>query len=481
MSITIPKDFTFLGDPPYKHQITAFQFGIQNHYRGLLLDLGLGKTKTSIDIARYRIQYSGVKRVLVVAPTGMLYRWQEEIKRFSEYTSVILHGTRSERLDRIKRKNKYTFFIINYEALKLFKKQLLSLKFDMIILDESSRYLKTPTSGRTEAAVAIADRARYKVLLTATLIPNSPLNVWPQFRVLDGGITFFNNYYRFKNYFFKTIEIGGWKKWILRKDRIKEFNSRIYSRCIKITKKEAVTLPREVYATISVDLSTSEMQAYKDLKEKILAELITKDGSGVVDVTNTLTKLIRLQQYTAGFIKTIQGKEKELKAPPKLLAIIDEIGTIVEANESVIVWCRFRKSIKMIKAALDKLKIPVITMSGEDTNAKKKYQKWREYQTNKDIHVFIGQIEAGGIGIELFKEDGDPKKFQHSITYEGVWNPDAHVQAGGRSHRQGQKSMVRHLTIVVKDTIDEYMHKARRSKQDIADLLMKQGVRKILE
>jgi SNF2 family DNA or RNA helicase len=495
----LPKDFKFI-TKPYPFQQEAFLFGVTIPNAGILLPPGAGKTKVAIDISRYRLQQNQVKRILIVCPATILYNWKNEIALHSEYKALVVAGGKETRLANIKNQ-KYSFFITNYEALFPLLRDLQILAkvktskgteilyidnldrklFDMVVFDESARYLKSPGSERTTASIVLADKAEHKLILTGTPIANKPLEIWPQFRALDGGKTFGNNFYRFRNYFFYSERNDPFHRFYLKKNLAKQLTNGIYSICIRKQKEEILPeLPEKVFTVTTIEPTNELLESYNTVKKHILGEIDTKQGNMAFNINNILTKMLRLQQITSGFI-TLNNKTTELRSTPKLDALSDEIATIVDADEAVIVWCRFLKSIDMISARLKTMGIPHITMSGADHNKKLRYDKWKSFQKSKDIPVFIGQVESGGIGIELFKIDGTSSKSQHMIFYENTWALDTREQAIERIHRIGQRSTCRYIDLVVEETIDEKILDTIRQNKQIADLILEEGVAKFLK
>jgi len=475
----LPIGFKTIGPKPYEYQKETIYYGITHENAGLLLQMGLGKTRCAIDIARYRMQFGDVKNVLVVVPTSILYNWQKEIEKFSEYNSIILHSEiRENRIELIKR-SKYIFNIINYEGLQPFIKELYDKEYDMIIFDESSRYIKNHATHRTRAAVALSDRAKHKLILTGTLIANTPLDLFSQFRVLDGGKTFGLNFWAFRNGLFVKVDTGKFSKFYLRADKREFITNSIYKSCIRKTKEECLPdLPNKIYHTIPILLDINGAQEYDSLQSRIISDIETEMGTKRFEINNILTKLLRLQQFTSGFIKDVDIKETKLTRTPKLDTILDEIDSIVDADEAVVVWCRFLFSIDMISEGLKKLKINYLTMSGRD---KDKYSKWKTYQQSKDIKVFIAQVQSGGIGIELFKEGSSASKTQHNIFYENTWSLDVREQAMGRIHRIGQRSVCRYVDIIIENTIDERILDTIKGNKQIAEEIYKRGIRGFLQ
>lgn len=473
--IKLPKGFKLVGYPFKDYQYKAFLFCIERHNSGLLLFLGSGKTRIAIDVARYRFQFQKAKKALIVCPVSVLYHWQEEIENYSEYDSVVLYGTKEERLEKLKEDKK--FYIINYEALRIFLPELIQLKPDIVIADESARYIKNAKTKRTIALTKIADRAKFKQIITATPIPNFPMEVWPQFRMLDGGETFSTNFFRFRNCFFRQERYSGWSKWILKKEKAGLFGRMIYSACIRVKREEAKKDKiLSEYKKLEIPLKGELKNTYNKVKEQTISDIETAQSMETLTVENILTRLLRLQQITSGFIKNKEGKEKKLKHTPKLDALLDNVESILEAEESVIIWCRFIFSITMIADELSKRNISYTTMYGKDTG-KKKYNKWRSFQKSKTINVFIGQIESGGVGIQLFKTSKQKDvKYQHMIFYENVWSLDTREQATGRIERTGQTAICRFMDLIVKDSIDERITKAIKQKKEVADLILEKGV-----
>jgi SNF2 family DNA or RNA helicase len=280
------------------------------------------------------------------------------------------------------------------------------------------------------------------------------------------------------------------KKYIVNPGRMKEMSDLIYKSCIRFTKDQpqiiedlekfygTTILTEHAYHVIKIKMNSDLQRIYNEIKQKIWAEIKTEEGKTQLTITCILTKLLRLQQVTSGFIAN--GKIFNLLQQPKLDAAIEEIESIVDAEESCIIWCRFRQSMNLISAALAKREIKHYYMSGDDS-PKEKEVKWRGFQSSLDTNVFVGQIKSGGIGIELFKIDGAINKSQHTIFYENEWTLEVREQAEGRIDRIGQKSLCRYVDIIVENTIDEILLNSIRDGQEIADKILRKGVGELLK
>lgn len=477
----LPNGLKLLSEPRGQYQTDTISYGVITKNPALLLCLGSGKTFCALNICRYRIKFNRVKKVMIICPSSITKKWEREVHKFTEHKCIILHDEiRQNRIDKIKYFNRSNikFGIINYEGLHPFYEELSKIKIDYIVADESARFIKNPHTQRSITSVWLGDTARYRCILTGTLIANKPLDIWTQYRFLDKGKTFGTNYYAWRGYFFRKLDFGQYKKWVIKKDKIGELNKRIYQNAIRFETKDIFKdLPEANSVLIELEMNKYLRKIYEKIKHKIRSEIETEGGITTLNIPHIFTKLIRLQQTTSGYIKDEFNKLENLKEFPKIDAIIEEIESIVEQYESVILWCRFRHTINLLSRRLKNTKH--IVMTGDD-NSTEKDKKWSKFQKSKTVNVFIGQIEAGGIGIELFKLNSDDE-YQHMIFVENTFVLDHREQAIGRSYgRIGQNSKVRIIDFIFKDTIDEKIYNTIVENKKLADEILKQGINEFL-
>lgn len=484
----LPKNLNPLYDPYGQFQIDTIGFGVIKPNAGLLLPVGKGKTYCAINICKWRIENSGVKKTLILCPVSVMEKWQDEIMKFSGDNSIIIHN--SSRNKRIKLLNTFNhsnikYGITNYEGLHPYFDHFQKINIDMMIADESSRYIKNIVSGqrdragrlkpvkRSNATVLLGDKAKYRLILTANLI-NKPNDIWTQFRFLDKGKTFGDNYWAWRNYYFSQEDLGFYKKWVLKEDKIQQLRDKIYSICIYFDKKDIESdVPEAIYQTIPITMDRSLRKVYEQIRLKVKSEIETEQGNTTLNIKHIFTKLIRCQQVTSGYIKDESGDIKDLKQKPKLKALLEEIETILDSEESAVVWCRFRYTIKLIENMLKKNKINYLVMHG---GTKNKGSVWKDFQKSKTINVFVGQVEAGGIGIELFKLNSNAD-YQHVLFMENVFGLDPRNQAIGRvEQRIGQTAKCRVVDFIVKDSIDEKIYNSIIKDEEVALSIMRDGI-----
>lgn len=177
---------------PYAHQYKAFEFactkfgilpGEFSSGVALLMEMGTGKTITSIGIVGALYQFGKIKRVLVVAPLSILGVWEEEFSRFADYpyTLTVLKGPSSKKAETLRSigRNGLQIVVVNYESAWRIEKDILAFDADLIIADEAHK-LKEARASQSKAMHHFGDKARYKLLLTGTVITNRELDVFSQ-------------------------------------------------------------------------------------------------------------------------------------------------------------------------------------------------------------------------------------------------------------------------------------------------------------
>ena len=135
---------------PYKHQRDAFAlacrlFGLDGKdafSQGVayLMEMGTGKTITSIAITGALYLSGRIRRVLVVAPLSIVGVWDEEFQKFADfdYTLAVLNGTGVKKADTLRhmRGASLQVAVVNYESAWRLEKEILAWRPDLVIADE---------------------------------------------------------------------------------------------------------------------------------------------------------------------------------------------------------------------------------------------------------------------------------------------------------------------------------------------------------
>lgn len=482
---------------PLKHQAEMIQ-RIPEDCFGLLWEMGLGKTWVSCWSIENDLAKNGfTKPYLVIAPPSVVENWPAEVSLHTiipEKNICLLRGSREKRIQMLQ-DSKNIVFIINYEGLLVLKDVLPKMHFRIIFADESHK-LKNPKAQTTKIACMLKADARY--ILSGTPILNSYMDVFSQWLFMDGGETFGTNFYSFRNRYFVDYNAGRFRgnfpDWRLKPGTEETIKALMAKRCHRLEKKDCLNLPEKIYKIEHCYMTAEQMEHYKNLKQ----ECITWIEDKAVTATVMLTRLLRLNQLTSGFLKTADdGEEIRLKTNPKLdlckdivsqILVIGETsktkieGEIVRGNDGevisdttsvsrtpiqylndnkIIIWAQFRHDIEMLRDTFA-MHNPVVIYGG----VKNKQELINTFQNDDKCRIFIGQI-ASGIGITLTKA-------AYAIYYSSDFSLGNRKQSEDRNHRKGSEihSNITYIDLVMKDTIDEYILACVRKKAEMADGIM---------
>lgn len=456
---------------PYSHQKRALsKIHKLNGQAALFMEMGTGKTKVAIDWAGIGYHNFGVRKVLIVAPLSVLGVWPRQIRQHSNVPSRIfrLSGGTSIRVGNLQRilrlpdDGKLTYVLINYEGIWRSPQSgpgvealIRKWKPDLVIFDESHR-IKSPTAKQSKAAWRIARDARQRLILTGTPITKAPLDVFGQFRALDHSI-FGENWYSFK---FTFGIWGGFGKYqLLRYRNLDLLIEKVRAHSFRIKKTQCLDLPEKVFQDVPVTLSDRALRLYKQMSEQAIIEIEETHATATI----VLTKILRLQQITSGFIKDVDGNIR-IFDDSKLQVFKDLLEDVLEEGQKVVVFFRFIPDLRRVEEHLLNKGIPHRILSGSVPDSQRD-SIVQDFQTDPKVKVFLAQIQAGSEGIELFAAS--------VAIYYSMNNSLLHwQQSQDRLHRPGQTQNVTYYRLIAPRTVDSLTYKALDEKKKIADLVI---------
>ena len=422
------------------------------------MEMGCGKTLTSIGIAGALYQFGKVNRILVVAPLSILGVWEQEFAEFADYpyTLTVLKGASSDKarmLQSIESRG-LQIVVVNYESAWRIEKELLRFDADLIIADEAHK-IKEARTAQSKAMHHLGDKARYKLLLTGTVITNRELDVFSQYRYLNRKV-FGDSFYVFRNRYFDMVGYGNHIP-RFRNYMLDDFLQRMHSVAFRVTKNECLDLPDITEEVRTVELEPKAKKIYKELEKESYTELEGADVSAV----NVLTKLLRLSQVTGGHLTDDEGDTSAVSTA-KLDALSDILDTAMAEEKKIVVMARFVPELNDIQALLEKKGIGYAVVRG---GIKNRDEEIRRFQEDSDCRVFIGQIAAAGLGITLTAAST-------MVFYSLDYSMSNFEQAKARIHRVSQTENCLYIYLVAKGTVDAKVLRALRHKVDLAKTLV---------
>ncbi|MBO6290739.1 MAG: DEAD/DEAH box helicase [Selenomonas sp.] len=453
---------------PFTHQQRAYNFvcilfGLadgKQRSRGvaLLMEMGCGKSFVSVAVTGALAVAGKIKRVLVVAPLSILGVWEEEFARFADfpYSLVILKGSGTKKREQLLRLSaeELQIVVVNYESAWRLEDALKAYDADLIIADEGHK-LKEGRTAQSKAMHHLGDRARYKLLLTGTVITNKEMDVFSQYRYLNKSV-FGTSFYAFRNAYFDMTGYCGYLP-VFKESMRADFLRRLHAIAFRVTKEECLDLPEITEEVRKVTLEPKAAGVYKNLEKESYTQLADSEVSAV----NVLTRLLRLSQLTGGFLTDDDGKAHAV-SKAKLEALSDVIDSALEENRKLVIMARFVAEMDAIQELLTKRHVGFALVRG---GVKNRSEEIRRFQEEEDCRVFVGQIVAAGLGITLTSAST-------MVFFSLDYSMSNFEQAKARIHRVSQKDTCHYIYLVAEDTIDLKVLKALRDKADLARMLV---------
>jgi hypothetical protein len=403
---------------------------------GHYLEMRLGKTPLVLNEFMLFEQDYGFDRLVVLSPNTFKQGWVDEAEKSGFLLPFGTFETSKDQLAwQFAKSAKGRFAIaVNYEALQYDKAKEFLGEFvnsrTLLVADESIK-LKNHESLTTKAALAISKAAGATRVLSGLPMTQGPQDLYPQLRFvrqLSG-----TNPYAFRNRFCK---MGGFKnKKIVGAINEEELTGLISSTAFVAKRKDWGKPGKAEYYTMGVELSPVQQKHYKEMDR----DFVTMLSSGFeVTVDQVISKLLKLQQISSGFMYTENGHAEEIMDPfktPKILRVLEFMRE--EAVGKVIVPYHYGKSGDILMEALAEYS-PAVIRSGvwmkkndRDVDAEK-----RRFNKDPKCRVMILQITSGKYGHDLSGVHGD--RCGTMLFYENTYSLDDRGQIEMRNTASSQ-------------------------------------------
>lgn len=418
---------------PHAYQQHCINKVIEIAKLGLFLDMGLGKTVTTLTAIR-QLKYDRfeVRKILVIAPKKVAEgTWTREKDKW-EHTKILrvspVLGSQAKRIRALN--TPADIYIINRENVCwLVDYYRNDWPFDMVVIDESSSF-KSHTAKRFKALASISSRITRLVELTGTPSPNGLDDLWSQVFLLDGGERLGKRYTQFRERYFDPGRRGAdgmvydYKAKPGSEQSILEQISDI---CISMKAEDYLQLPDIIYHTVPVVLDPKALKAYREMERKMVLEL--PEDEEEISVTSAAALSNKLLQLANGALYDDGHLVHEIH-DCKLEAFTELIESL--QGKPALVFYNFQHDKTRILKALEKTKLRIREL--------KKPQDEDDWNAGK-IDILLAHPASAAYGLNL-QQGGN-----HVIWFGLTWNYELYTQANKRLHRQGQteKVIIHHL------------------------------------
>lgn len=444
----------------YHHQVRAAAKA-KNGNLCLFHDCGTGKTRTAIEIIRHYRQGKKGFKVLVVCPLILIKNaWLRELAWCPELTAVSLWEPNAKKRDKLYEK-KADVYLINFEQLWRNFQKIDEMKFDMIIVDESSK-MKDSRSNITKALLALAGikskkfaaqhTIPHRYCLSGTPAPNNQLEYYSQIAFVKEEI-FGRSFFAFRSMWCQpNFHFGKFTTWDFRPELQQQFNDRMAPVVDVVRKEDALDLPPRIDCPYTFQLGSQAADHYQCLKKQLYTEI---QGHTIL-AEHQLTKLQKLRQVACGFI--YDSSKDAWRCDSVRLDFLCELLEKLEGQQ-VVIWTSFVETMGQISQQLGKSSSMVY---GSQAAKQKAIDEWMSGKTQ----YVIQNPQSGAHGLN----------YQHNacvcVYYNPDWSWELRSQSQDRIHRIGQTKPVTAYHILAENTIDELIYKATEDKRALCDAVM---------
>lgn len=439
---------------PWPYQEFATKHVIENPFSGLFLDMGLGKTVSTLTaVNQLMFDDLEVNKVLVIAPKRVAEdTWTTETAKWDHLkhlrVSVVL-GTERQRKEALKAKA--DIYVINRENVAwLVGFYQSAFPFDMVVIDELSSF-KSAKAIRFKSLRMVRPLIKRVVGLTGTPAPNGLIDLWPQMYLLDQGERLGKTITRYRENYFTPGRRNGQVifDYKLKAESEQAIYDKIADICISMNAKDYLSLPERITRDVEIHLPAALKAKYDEFERDQILALENLDEISAVNAAALTNKLL---QFANG---AVYDSKKDWHEVHK--AKLDALEEIVDTSngQPVLVFYSYKHDLERIQKRLRAYK-PRTLDSRQDI------QDWNDGK----IQVLLCHPASAGHGLNL-------QAGGNIIVWFGLtWSLELYQQANARLDRQGQtKPVIVHRLIII-GTMDEDVSKAIERKTAGQDALM---------
>lgn len=458
----------------HNYQRACVEHIITHPFCGVFLDMGLGKTVSTLTAVNYLMNdYCEINSVLVIAPKRVAESvWQEEAEKWDHlkhlrFSKII--GSAKQRISAVM-DTKADIYIISRDNVAWLCALYGGgkLPFDMVVIDELSSF-KSYKSERFKALRGARPYLKRLVGLTGTPAPNGLIDLWPQIYLMDRGERLEKTISRYREKYFRPGQTNGHVvySYDLMSDSEYLIHKKIEDICISMKANDYLEMPERTDNYIKLKMPEQIKKQYDDFEKNKVLDLFKPEQEYLDNADKWVDKPVEINAVNAAALSN------------KLLQFAN--GAVYGSDEAV------RKVYPVHDIKLEALKEIIEDANGQSVlvawtfqfdrdrimDYLKKY-KPRELKTNKDIEdwnagkiqVMLAHPASAGHGLNL-------QAGGNLIVWFGqTWSLELYQQFNARLYRQGQKNHVIINHLILQGTHDEDVIRALKNKDKKQNALM---------
>lgn len=396
---------------------------------------GAGKTNTLLAVhALARLERPNLKLV-VACPKNAMLAWDEEVAAcLGDSQKVVrIQGSRAQVANILS--DGPEFSVVSYQKLSGATSELarfMRANEVHLVLDESHRIKAGQRSQQGAAALALADYAARRDILSGTPMPQGFADLDAQFKFLWPQVEIF-----------RTISED--------QDpaaQIRQANEDIRPYFVRTTKRE-LGLPKPEIRHVNIRMSESQRATWdllKDESARYIARLDPEDKEELRAIGKQIMRVLQFCSDPGLLLKNLpptyhfgelyrQLEVLESETSTKVQVLDDLVHkTLRKPGEKVVIWSMFVDQIERLKdryAEFGATSIHGGVPTGPDDDLDFREARINHFKTSTECRVLVANPSACGEGISLHKEA------HHAIYFDRSFNAAHFLQSIDRIHRRG--------------------------------------------
>lgn len=419
---------------------------------GFYLDVGTGKTATSIASFLYKLSVAEVDKLIVIMPPILIDGWYKTLQNYPVFKNqvVIYRGPPSKR-----NKIQLGKALVTLVGFQIFKND-----FDKF--DETFKSIKAAVILDEATSIKNIKTQNYKLfkhftigkpvmLLTGTPI-GTPLDGYAYTTFTAPGL--YRNFSVYQSRYTGMMDFFGR---IISWSNLEELNENLTLNSKRILRQDVLhELPEVTYTPMFYELGDQHKKLYDKLATEQL--LLLEDGRKI-DATVTSALYHKLSQIICNN-EYYSGKKN---AKSMVYELIEEV--LEEINGSkLIIFSNYRLTNQSLSKHLDKY--GAVTAFG-DNSVNTNNKNIQRFINNDDIQILIGQPSSIGLGVDGLQH------VCHDMMFLELPSLMNFTQSVARLHRAGQKDMVNVRLAVAVGTIQVRQAKNLLNKDEVVNQVIR--------
>lgn len=402
-------------------------------------EMGLGKTIQAIGTTELLRKEQYITSALIICPTSLKYQWKSEIKKFTGLEALVVEGSP------LKRKELYQsdafFKIVSYHTALNDVRLLISMRVDMLIMDEAQR-LKNWNTQIAQAVKRI--ESDYTIILSGTPLENKLEELYSVVQYVDQYCL--GPYYRFINQFTLSNKDTGKR---IGYQHLNSIGELLKDRLIRRKKRDvALQLPERQDKILLMPMTQQQMEIheeYKGLVSMLIRKWVKMRFLSEKDRKRLLLFLSMMRMVS----DSTYILDQKTRYDTKIGELMQIISNVVESgDEKVVVFSQWERMTRLVVQELDNMKIGYEYLHGGIPSEKRK-DLTSNFTSKPESRIFVS-TDAGSTGLNL-------QAASIIVNLDLPWNPAILEQRIARIYRIGQKRNIQVINFVSKDTIEERM------------------------